>query len=142
MLQEPTTCSIKMVIIHGFDVDFPYDQPYANQLALMSGVLHALEEQKNALLESPTGTGKTLSLLCASLEWQKRQKAAGETPPKIIYCSRTHSQLKGELLLLFLLHQWRRPRFTTRGSRCGFATPRNFVCAQDSAAGIKRDSLY
>ena len=33
----------------------------------------ALQRSQNSLLESPTGSGKSLALLCASLAWQKKE---------------------------------------------------------------------
>ena len=55
--------------IDGIPVEFPHTA-YPCQIAFMSNVLKALKNRENALLESPTGTGKTLSLLCAALAWR------------------------------------------------------------------------
>lgn len=61
-----------MVEIHGIRVHFPF-KPYPCQELYMKKVMDALLRGENALLESPTGTGKTLCLLCACLAWQREQ---------------------------------------------------------------------
>lgn len=89
------------VYISGHKVLFPY-KPYDCQADYLKKVIEALKTKSNALLESPTGTGKTLSLLCSALAWLKDQRSLiskgssdpnGMDLPKIIYTSRTHSQL-------------------------------------------------
>ncbi|XP_061758411.1 regulator of telomere elongation helicase 1-like isoform X2 [Nerophis ophidion] len=114
--------------LHGVTVQFPF-APYECQKDYMRKVIQCLQTKVNGVLESPTGTGKTLCLLCATLAWRDHTKDAisqqkiaerldgkemfpsiplpswgqanGDvsTPtsysdvPKIIYASRTHSQL-------------------------------------------------
>ncbi|CAI0381663.1 unnamed protein product [Linum tenue] len=77
--QNPSSSSSKRAYhVGGISVEFPY-QPYGTQLAFMGRVISTLERAQreghcHALLESPTGTGKSLSLLCSTLAWQQTQK--------------------------------------------------------------------
>ncbi len=63
------------VPIKQFTVKFPYE-PYEVQREYMDKVITCLEERKFGLLESPTGTGKTLALLCASLAWLEGSRSS------------------------------------------------------------------
>lgn len=110
--------------ISGFDVEFPH-QPYNVQLQFMAKMLEALEQGTNALLEAPTGSGKTLSLLCSSLAWQTRhhkrmaeeaaaQHALGAT------CWSNHNSV--------LTRHSRCQRRPSRATRQAKARPKDLLC--------------
>ncbi|XP_014001577.1 regulator of telomere elongation helicase 1 isoform X2 [Salmo salar] len=136
--------------LKGITVDFPFT-PYECQKDYMSKVIECLQNKVNGVLESPTGTGKTLCLLCATLAWRdyfkdtiSARKIAekmggaelfpntqlaswgtaatdGDTTtyytdiPKIIYASRTHSQLTQ--VINELKNTSYRPKVCVLGSR-------------------------
>lgn len=130
--------------IGGISVEFPHE-PYPCQLLYMQKVIEALSGSKNALLESPTGTGKTISLLCSSLAWQLENNAKCKgprikleyhsepqsslapnvftKPTYIIYASRTHAQL--QQVVVELKKTSYSPRYVVLGSR-------DQLCIQDS----------
>ncbi|KAK3102674.1 hypothetical protein FSP39_013063 [Pinctada imbricata] len=56
-------------MIHGVEVVFPC-KPYPSQFSMMEKVIKGIERRQNCLLESPTGSGKSLALLCSALAWQ------------------------------------------------------------------------
>ncbi|XP_053376459.1 Fanconi anemia group J protein homolog [Mercenaria mercenaria] len=62
----------RTVTISGVKVVFPC-KPYPSQFGMMDRVIKGLERKQNSLLESPTGSGKSLALLCSALAWQVAQ---------------------------------------------------------------------
>ncbi|XP_053430850.1 regulator of telomere elongation helicase 1 isoform X3 [Nycticebus coucang] len=126
-------------------------RPYRCQQEYMTKVLECLQKRVNGILESPTGTGKTLCLLCTTLAWREHLRdsvsarkiaervqgelfldralsswgnaaVAGGDPigcytdiPKIIYASRTHSQLTQ--VISELRNTSYRPKVCVLGSR-------------------------
>lgn len=62
MTADPTTPSTRK------DFHHPY-QPYEIQYKFMTALYECIEQGQIGIFESPTGTGKSLSLICGSLTW-------------------------------------------------------------------------
>uniref|UniRef100_A0A8B9RQT2 DNA 5'-3' helicase n=1 Tax=Accipiter nisus TaxID=211598 RepID=A0A8B9RQT2_9AVES len=82
--------------IGGVKIIFPC-KAYPSQLAMMNAIVKGLNNRQHCLLESPTGSGKSLALLCSALSWQqslygeKEDRKPETSPPCHCTC---HSQSK------------------------------------------------
>jgi hypothetical protein len=76
-----TTCY--EFVTESVPVKFPYE-PYDVQKTYMTKVVSCLNQRKFGLLESPTGTGKTLSLLCASLAWLENDRLINKPLAQVV----------------------------------------------------------
>ena len=85
--------SQKKIKILGIEIYFPYE-PYPPQIKYMEKVITSLNNYGGISgLESPTGSGKTLCLLCAVFAWVKHHNKK----ISIYYCTRTVSQINNLL---------------------------------------------
>ncbi|CAE7825014.1 unnamed protein product [Symbiodinium sp. CCMP2456] len=78
----------------GVEVLFPFEQPLEPQRAVIRSVLEALALGKHAVLESPTGTGKTAAVLCACIAWQRHRMRKTGSAPQVMFATRTHAQVR------------------------------------------------
>ncbi|XP_076911662.1 uncharacterized protein LOC143569694 [Bidens hawaiensis] len=58
---------------------FPYKEPYSIQIDFMNALYDSIDKGGIAMLESPTGTGKTLSIICSALQWLSDRKQSQNT---------------------------------------------------------------
>ena len=133
--------------ILGIEVYFPYE-PYPNQKLYMEKVIEACKNKTIAGLESPTGTGKTLCLLCASLAYLKyeRERLINERrnnfdvldntekirQPIIYYTSRTHAQLSN------VIQELQKTCYRPRNS---IISSRDQLCPNDLMRRFKGNAL-
>ncbi|GJJ75783.1 chromosome transmission fidelity protein 1 [Entomortierella parvispora] len=55
---------------------FPYPTPYSIQTDFMKQLFQCIDQRKVGIFESPTGTGKSLSMICGAVSWLvEREKA-------------------------------------------------------------------
>ncbi|KAL5263634.1 hypothetical protein ACHWQZ_G008861 [Mnemiopsis leidyi] len=59
------------------EFEFPFE-PYQIQRDFMKNLYETIEQKKIGIFESPTGTGKSLSIICSVLKWQRDQKEREE----------------------------------------------------------------
>ena len=71
--------------VEGLLVYFPYDYIYPEQFSYMLELKRSLEAGGHALLEMPSGTGKTVSLLSLIVAYMHHHPSQ---VTKLVYCSR------------------------------------------------------
>jgi len=88
---------------------FPYDYPYNEQVEYMKDVKNILEGGGIAILEAPTGFGKTAALLATTLQYEKQ----------VIYTSRTHTQMRQVALEIERINKRKNKNFSfvVKGAR-------------------------
>lgn len=89
--------------IDDLPVLFPYPRIYPEQYAYMCDIKKTLDVGGNCILEMPSGTGKTISLLSLTVAYQMHYPEHR----KVVYCSRTMSEIEKALIELNSLMEFR-----------------------------------
>ncbi|CAG8636685.1 8189_t:CDS:10 [Acaulospora morrowiae] len=90
--------------IDNLPVIFPYDKIYPEQYAYMVDLKKAIDAGGHCLLEMPSGTGKTVSLLSLIVAYQMHFPEKR----KLVYCSRTVPEIEKALAELQNLMNYRK----------------------------------
>ncbi|KAK2768231.1 DNA-dependent ATPase of the nucleotide excision repair factor 4 complex [Arachnomyces sp. PD_36] len=119
--------------IDDLPVLFPYPRIYPEQYAYMRDLKRTLDVGGHCVLEMPSGTGKTISLLSLIVAYQQFKPEHR----KLIYCSRTMSEIEKALAELKALMKYRSQQLgETEDFRALGLTSRKNLCLHPS---VKRE---
>ncbi|GFF65782.1 DNA repair helicase rad15 [Aspergillus lentulus] len=120
-------------MIDDLPVLFPYPRIYPEQYAYMCDLKKTLDAGGHCVLEMPSGTGKTVSLLSLIIAYQQHYPEHR----KLIYCSRTMSEIEKALAELKELMKFRTQQLGyTEDFRALGLTSRKNLCLHPS---VKRE---
>ncbi|KAK8236612.1 to 3 [Phyllosticta capitalensis] len=124
--------------IDDLPVLFPYPRIYPEQYKYMCDLKRTLDAGGNCILEMPSGTGKTISLLSLIIAYQQHQPEKR----KLIYCSRTMSEIEKALAELKALMKYRTKELGYEEDFRGLGlTSRKNLCLHPSVKREKNGSV-
>jgi DNA excision repair protein ERCC-2 len=117
---------------------FPYPRIYPEQYAYMCDLKRTLDAGGHCVLEMPSGTGKTVSLLSLIVAYQQHYPEHR----KLIYCSRTMSEIEKALAELKALMKYRTDQLGHEEEFRGLGlTSRKNLCLHPSVKREKSGSV-
>ncbi|PPJ51591.1 hypothetical protein CBER1_08476 [Cercospora berteroae] len=117
---------------------FPYPRIYPEQYKYMCDLKHTLDAGGHCVLEMPSGTGKTVSLLSLIVAYQQHYPEHR----KLIYCSRTMSEIEKALAELKALMKYRTDQLGYEEDFRGLGlTSRKNLCLHPSVKREKSGSV-
>ncbi|RDL37367.1 putative excision repair protein rhp3 [Venustampulla echinocandica] len=124
--------------IDDLPVLFPYPRIYPEQYAYMCDLKRTLDAGGHCVLEMPSGTGKTVSLLSLIIAYQQYYPEHR----KLIYCSRTMSEIEKALAELKALMKYREEQLGRSEEFRGLGlTSRKNLCIHPSVRREKSGAI-
>ncbi|KAJ2139837.1 TFIIH/NER complex ATP-dependent 5'-3' DNA helicase subunit [Coemansia sp. RSA 788] len=124
--------------IDDLPVIFPYDYVYPEQYQYMCGLKRSLDSKGHAMLEMPSGTGKTISLLSLIIAYQ--QFYPGRR--KLVYCSRTVPEIDKALAELKRLMEYRQRQGCADENFIGLGlTSRKNLCVHPQVSTERKGAI-
>ncbi|QDZ25410.1 DNA repair helicase Rad3 [Chloropicon primus] len=120
-------------------VYFPYDRMYPEQYRYMLELKHSLDAKGHCLLEMPTGTGKTVTLLSLITSYQLQHPEVG----KLVYCTRTVPEMEKVLEELQNLISFRERELGVKAPilALGLSSRKNMCIHQSVREEVSRESV-
>nr|XP_018264569.1 DNA excision repair protein ERCC-2 [Kwoniella dejecticola CBS 10117]OBR86727.1 DNA excision repair protein ERCC-2 [Kwoniella dejecticola CBS 10117] len=117
---------------------FPYDRLYPEQYSYMADLKTTLDAGGHCVLEMPSGTGKTVSLLSLIVSYMQFYP----TKRKLIYCSRTVPEIEKALAELKRLMEYRAEMGANDGDFRGLGlTSRRNLCLHPEVSKEKKGKV-